>query len=216
MRAVLGFAVLLAGLAAVGAHLSEPQRFVTDMSVVPPTTDRLPAYSAVGQGVAQEAAQPVGEFQTTASATRDLAARAEPAAKPADVTPTIASGSDLDLATREALARDIQSELARLGCYSGPVSGTWSAEAQRAADAFVAKANARIPVSQPDFALFSLAKTATPEQACGPAITIAAEKPVVEPPSMSLGGPGERRPRRAAAYYEDRSVQSLFTHPLGR
>lgn len=212
MRAILGFVVLLAGIGAVAAHLSEPRRFMTDMTPLTQAADRLPSYSAIGEG-RPESGRDSGNFQTTMTAAPPAAAT-DLAAPVAQARPMADLSSNLDMATRDALARDIQSELARLGCYGGAVDGVWSPEAQRAAGAFVAKANARIPANEPDFALFSLTKTATPEQACGPAITVA-EKPVVAPPSMGLGGPVQRRPR-AAAYHNDRSVQSLFTNPLGR
>ncbi len=213
MCAIIGFAVLLAGVGAVAAHISEPRRYTTDMVPLASEADRLTAYSAVGQGAVRTtpAAQPISGFETTVSSPA-AAAAVEPASQPAGFQ----SGSNLDAATRDALARDIQTELARLGCYAGPVDGVWTPAAERAAEQFVAKANARIAVTEPDFALFSLTKTGTADQACGPALTVA-QKPAIEAPqAMGLGGPVERKPTRTTSYHNDRSVQSLFTNPLGR
>lgn len=227
MRIILGFALLATGLGALLLGLSAPPSWTTPPIVVAtdaPANSRIAAISEIGAQTAANAAQvataapdavrkaaaSVPAFQTSVStepaSSDDLAATQAyaPAAFPTDP------------ATRAALARDIQLELARLGCYAGPANGQWSPAAQRAAGLFVTEANAVIPVTEPDFALLSLARAATAEQACGPAIALA-ERPV---PAMGLGGPqAEDRadaPRRAPAYRNDRNVQSLFTNPLGR
>lgn len=223
MKVFLAFAVLLAGIAAVSAHLAEPQRYRTDMTSLMQGDGRIAGFSAVA--AVDQTASPIGvraqtspqservtAFKTTLQVAEDnnSAAAEIPAYVPA------ADASALDMATRSALARDIQSELARLGCYAGAIDGLWSPETQRAASLFVTEANARIPVSEPDFALFSLAKTATEQQACGPAATVA-QTPVIAPPAMALGGPGVMTPEpKAASYHRDRDVESLFTNPLGR
>lgn len=219
MRAFLGFAVLLAGVGAVAMHIGEPRRFKTDMTPLTQNADRLASFSAVVEPASGPAtrAEPADETAFKTTVTSYAAADQSDAAEVSADTGVWSETSSLDGATREALARDIQTELARLGCYGGAIDGSWSTEAQRAAGAFTTKANARISVAEPDFALFSLAKTATPDQACGPAITVADAKPVVEPPAaMGLGGPDRHKPPRAKAYHNDRSVQSLFTNPLGR
>jgi hypothetical protein len=218
MRAILGFVVLLAGVGAVAAHLSEPRRFTTDMTPLTAETSRLGAFAAVADDAPPPATavRDTTAFETTMTPGVQTSAAHAPAEIGGNVAAPVVAGSDLDAATRDALARDIQVELARLGCYAGPTDGVWSPEARRGAGAFVAKANARIPVTEPDFALFSLAKTATADQACGPAITVA-HKPTIERPAMGLGGPGQRKPARETAYRSnDKSVQSLFTNPLGR
>jgi hypothetical protein len=211
MRVVLGFLTLVAGVGAVAAHLAEPSRYQTDLVDLSGNGDRLAGFSAVAEGAAvagrQQPAVP-SNFTTTVTRAPEINETAD-LAQPVPA----ASGSNLDAATRDALARDIQAELARLGCYAGPADGVWSASAQQAAGLFVTKANARIPVTEPDFALFSLTKTATADQACGPAVTLAAA-PMA--PAMGLGGPGADKPaRRALPQHVDRGVQSLFTNPLG-
>lgn len=59
---------------------------------------------------------------------------------------------------RASVARDLEIELARLGCYAGPRDGAWSEEAQRAMRAVTNKAVARLPVAEPDYILLSLAR----------------------------------------------------------
>lgn len=228
MKVFLAFAVLLAGIAAVSANLVEPQRYRTDMTSLMQGDGRISAFSAVAaldkkappigtRAQASPQSEGVTAFKTTLQVAEDKISPGHDSAAPEipAYVPT-ADVSALDAATRSALARDIQSELARLGCYAGAIDGVWSPETQRAASLFVTEANARIPVSEPDFALFSLAKTATEQQACGPAATIA-QAPAIAPPAMALGGPGVVTPEpKAASYHRDRDVDSLFTNPLGR
>lgn len=59
-------------------------------------------------------------------------------------------------APRAELARDLQTALANANCYDGPVSGRWSAASQSAMSAFLAAANAHLPVDDPDEALLAL------------------------------------------------------------
>lgn len=220
MRVLLAFVVLLGGIAAVAGNLAEPNRYKTEMTSLDQGEGRVSSFSAgvTGQAVGQAPEAVTTDFETSVQTAAIQTSRQ--ADVPAFITTQsiapAADASPLDAATRAALARDIQAELARLGCYAGPVDGGWSPETQRAAGLFVTEANARIPVSEPDFALFSLAKTATENEACGPAITVA-QAPVVPPPAMGLGGPGtESKPPKAASYRRDRDVEQLFTNPLGR
>jgi len=209
MRVLVALAVLMAGVWAAVANLA-PSRFVTDMTPLTSDEGRIASFSP------DKTAAPGTAFQTTVqvAAVNDQpvsAATPEPDSWARGTTSVAAS--NIDLETRTSLARDIQVELARLGCYAGPVNGDWSADTQRAASLFATEANARIPVDQPDFALFSLAKSATGEQACGPAVTVA-QAPIA--PAMGLGGPGSEKRERPVSYRRDRDVEQLFTSPLGR
>lgn len=216
MRVLIGFLVLVAGVGAVIANLAEPRRYLTQMTPIGAGEGRIANFSAVGEGDAPvSVAAAIPAFETRVSVPQS---QVETASITNDTGEAFADPSPIDAATRAALARDIQTELARLGCYAGPINGSWSPETQRAAGLFTTEANARIPVSEPDFALFSLAKSATSEQSCGPPVTVARVPAAVEPPAMGLGGPGVERkaPTREPAYHQDRDVQSLFTNPLGR
>ncbi len=71
------------------------------------------------------------------------------------VTP-VRSSSVSDPETRVALASDLQRELKRAGCYGGEVTGTWNLATRRAMAAFVDRANATLPIDQPDYVLLAL------------------------------------------------------------
>lgn len=55
-----------------------------------------------------------------------------------------------------SLAREIQRELRRVGCYGGEVNGRWTPSTRDAMKAFVDDANAVLPVDKPDPVLLSL------------------------------------------------------------
>jgi hypothetical protein len=55
-----------------------------------------------------------------------------------------------------SLARQLQKELKRVGCYDGIVNGEWTLGTQMAARAFIDRVNARLPVNRPDPILFAL------------------------------------------------------------
>jgi hypothetical protein len=65
-----------------------------------------------------------------------------------------------------ALARDLQRELKRVGCYSGDLNGVWSMTSRRAMKAFTDRVNAALPVDTPDAILLSLVR-AHQGDACG-------------------------------------------------
>jgi len=67
---------------------------------------------------------------------------------------------------REALARELQKELRRVGCYEGEISGTWSQSTRRAMRTFIERMNARLPIEEPDAVLYTMVK-GQPEPVCG-------------------------------------------------
>jgi len=64
----------------------------------------------------------------------------------------------MDEAGRANLARDIQAELRRVGCYDGIVDSDWGPAAKRSMKAFTERINAVLPVEQPDHILLTLVK----------------------------------------------------------
>lgn len=54
------------------------------------------------------------------------------------------------------LARELQRELKRVGCYEGDADGDWKAASRRAMGAFLSKVNATLPVDRPDYILLTL------------------------------------------------------------
>ena len=79
----------------------------------------------------------------------------QPAARPPAerAQPAVGPGPMSDPA---ALARTLQRELKRVGCYDGEVSGVWSPASRAAMKAFTERVNASLPVDRPDPVLLAL------------------------------------------------------------
>ncbi|MGQ0456633.1 MAG: hypothetical protein ACT4OU_06190 [Hyphomicrobium sp.] len=69
---------------------------------------------------------------------------------------TITSSRPGDAVTRAELARDLQRELIRVGCYGGEINGAWTASTRRAMAAFNERVNATLPITEPDYILLTL------------------------------------------------------------
>lgn len=67
---------------------------------------------------------------------------------------------------RVTLARALQRELRRVGCYSGEITGVWTASSRMAMKAFTERVNATLPVDNPDHVLLSLVR-GHQERVCG-------------------------------------------------
>jgi hypothetical protein len=57
---------------------------------------------------------------------------------------------------RTQLARELQKELRRVGCYDGEINGGWTTSTKRAMKTFTERVNATLPVEEPDLVLLSL------------------------------------------------------------
>jgi hypothetical protein len=55
-----------------------------------------------------------------------------------------------------SLAREAQKELNRVGCYEGEISGIWTPPSRLAAQRFVDRVNAKLPIDKPDEVLLAL------------------------------------------------------------
>jgi hypothetical protein len=75
-------------------------------------------------------------------------------------------GRTQDPGQRRDLARSIQEELRRVGCYSDEIDGIWGPYTQRAMRLFTERVNASLPTDQPDYILLTLLQGQT-EPACG-------------------------------------------------
>jgi peptidoglycan hydrolase-like protein with peptidoglycan-binding domain len=69
------------------------------------------------------------------------------------------------------LAKAIQTELRRVGCYHGNIDGDWDAETRKAMKAFNDRVNASLPVAQPDYILLTLVQGHA-GKACGAACPV--------------------------------------------
>jgi hypothetical protein len=65
-----------------------------------------------------------------------------------------------------SMARDLQLELRRVGCYGGELNGIWTAATRKAMKAFTDRVNATLPVEVPDEILLTLVQ-AHQGEACG-------------------------------------------------
>ena len=67
---------------------------------------------------------------------------------------------------RTQLARELQKELRRVGCYEGEIHGSWTTSTKRAMKTFTERVNASLPVEEPDQVLLSLLH-GQPDKTCG-------------------------------------------------
>lgn len=114
----------------------------------------------------------------TDGAPRDeRSAAAEPAPRPAPVVvmiaprpsePARAPSANSFATDRVALARELQRELKRVGCYEGEISGVWSPLTRSAMKAFTGRVNAALPVEEPDVILLTLVQ-GQQDKVCGQA-----------------------------------------------
>jgi hypothetical protein len=64
------------------------------------------------------------------------------------------------------IARQLQGELKRVGCYAGELDGIWGAATQRAMKALTNRVNAELPTGKPDAILLALVQS-HPKKVCG-------------------------------------------------
>lgn len=75
------------------------------------------------------------------------------------VSSPLRSAKPSDPETRAELARGVQRELKRVGCYEGEITGAWNAATRRAMAAFMDRANAILPTDEPDYVLLALVQS---------------------------------------------------------
>lgn len=181
MQRLGGLLLMLAGLS-LGAYTflppqsdsEETLRQVTRISAAPDRfavsdADALartsgPAQSATAQASPAEAASiETAALASAPSSTWSAIVTSEPA-----TTGRITSAKPGDDEARAQLTRDLQTELKRVGCYSGDVTGAWSPSTRRAMSTFMDRVNATLPIDEPDYILLTLVQGHT-AQACGTA-----------------------------------------------
>ena len=67
---------------------------------------------------------------------------------------------------RDSLARELQKELRRVGCYEGELNGVWTPATRRAMKTFTDRVNATLPVEEPDAVLFAMVQSQQ-DRVCG-------------------------------------------------
>src|SRR5262249_11930943 len=109
---------------------------------------------------------------------------------------------------RGGLARLIERELERVGCYRGPITGAWDGAAQRAMQAVLVHANARLPVDRPDPVLLRLVQGEEQRvcaRSCGQRSASAGDDCM--PAERSAAAPIEAVPAERASISEPRTEQ---------
>ena len=96
-----------------------------------------------------------------------VTARAPDPVPAAPSTPS-AAYRPIDPTDHAALARALQRELKRVGCYQGEITGAWTTSSRMAMKTFNERVNATLPVDNPDPVLLSLVQGHR-DRACGAA-----------------------------------------------
>jgi hypothetical protein len=106
---------------------------------------------------------------------------------------------DLQRQDDRSLARAVQRELKRAGCYDGPVNGAWSPSTRKAMGEFTGLVNARLPVDHPDPILLVLLETHD-KVSCTPGGEAQTAPPAQRGETASIAD--QRDDTRAAARYD--------------
>ena len=72
---------------------------------------------------------------------------------------SIGTTNNSSLESEVALAIEIKTNLARLGCFSGKIDGRWTPTVSDAAEKLATRLNAILPTERPDHALLALARS---------------------------------------------------------
>ena len=169
MSKASGFVLLGAGLAAaayvlpLGRDMSESIRLpylndapsptvVSEVAAVAPEPQQsLPAVAAAER-------PPVPSFSTPVVVTIAQRPSEFPAAAPQKAGPFPRD--------RDAIGRELQKELRRVGCYEGELNGVWTQSTRQAMKAFTDRVNATLPTDEPDSILLTLVQ-AYQDKVCG-------------------------------------------------
>ncbi|MDX2308493.1 MAG: peptidoglycan-binding domain-containing protein [Hyphomicrobium sp.] len=141
----------------------------SEPSAPPGSTERLPALAGTSKKLIERVTDTRSATAEPKSPEIQTVAAVEPPRTDA-WTPTVSRPSSDAVQPGETkaqaggvpaerrLARDIQRELDRLGCYGGRIDGVWGGASQDAMMRFLRHVNASLPVTEPDLILLSLAK----------------------------------------------------------
>jgi hypothetical protein len=158
MSKVAGFALILAGVSVGVFAIAPSDNFVEQSQEVnSPTSGPVVSGAMLTPELVRAPRSPVAEASRFSSPVV------------ATVAPHIGKLRILAIPKdRDALTRELQKELRRVGCYEGDISGTWSQSTRRAMKTFIERMNARLPIEEPDAVLYALLK-AQDQPVCGKA-----------------------------------------------
>ena len=174
MSKAAGFVLILGGLA-VAAYVMPPDNDANGPDGAGQT--EVAKSSRVAEVASQDTVvvpKPQPAFRPIASATARAAEPVPAFSAPVVVTipqrPSEASPVPSRAAAvprdRDALARELQRELRRVGCYEGELNGVWTPSTRRAMKAFTDRVNATLPVEEPDAVLFIMVQSQQ-DRVCG-------------------------------------------------
>lgn len=110
---------------------------------------------------------------------------------------------------RHELARDIQRELKRVGCYAGDVDGNWGPGSKRAAQTFMQHINSAVPTDEPDLVQLTLIRSfsgTTCAALCPPERMVPGSARCLPAPVMAARPP--------ARLFEQRAIATQSTAPV--
>ncbi len=163
MRYLLPLAVLVVGLA-FGAYALEPY---ATREITPSDTAAARTFSPESRLFAQAAHDvPVISEPPIVSSTSGRPSWRPVITAVGEFQYHLNSVQPEDEYARTELARDLQRELKRVGCYDGSLDGHWNTGTKRAMGVFTDRVNAMLPLGQPDYILLSLVR-GQHSQVCG-------------------------------------------------
>ena len=144
------------GLVSSGARSSRQQ--------APPQADTLLGVDEIG--ILRHAAGGAWRAGLRAAAAPEDVRESEVITVPAEKIRSFLPEATSIPADRGSLARELQRELARVGCYDGKINGAWTTSTRQAMKAFIERVNAALPTHHPDAVLLTLVKGHS-GKACG-------------------------------------------------
>src|SRR5215475_6306128 len=167
MTKTAGVVLILSGLGCAAFALSsevarigsDVARWVEEAKIPPEAKVAAPAALPHPQPVPRKAAAPRPEAAPPASA--PVIVTLAPRSTDAVASRTAAIPRD-----RDSLARELQKELRRVGCYEGELNGVWTPATRRAMKTFTDRVNATLPVEEPDAVLFAMVQSQQ-DRVCG-------------------------------------------------
>jgi hypothetical protein len=152
-----GRVVLLIGLPCATCLLSsETGREPVEPTGLSHQEEEVPSPAFVGRWAASRAA----ELSPSLSGPTVVTIRERPVERlPALNQPLMPRG-------RDAIGRQLQKELKRVGCYGGALNGVWTTSTRQAMKAFTDRVNAVLPIDEPDSILLTLVQ-GHPDKVCG-------------------------------------------------
>jgi hypothetical protein len=157
MSTACGRAVLMIGLPCATCLMSsETGRDPVEPPSLSHQEDELPSSALVGRWAASRAA----ELSPSLFGLTVVTITERPAVRSAALNqPLMPRG-------RDAIGRQLQKELKRVGCYTGELDGVWTTSTRQAMKAFLDRVNATLPIDEPDSILLTLVQ-GHPDKVCG-------------------------------------------------